>query len=454
MQSVEVHRGGTWDRDIVRDVLGVSPHPVRAAASPVIFLNGRIEQDASEWLAFVAARTGGGQHPTKTAETYAESLRQFIRFLTNRNTSLRGATRDHIIEYVEHRTVQLTRVAGTTWSRDRTAIKQFYEWLREEHGVDPPITIDHIRSPRGTVSSMREGRNIPKASAAGTPLEPPQLDQLIAAALTYGANRALNGSYTGTRDAAFIALGAACGGRAETLTHLTVYEIPPAFDGEGDLTEMTLPGATAKTRREVRLPAFTSHLNRVRRFIDPVRGARRHQLRDWRPRNPIRIAVEPTPRFHGIVDTDGVRRPFRTMTADERRRLVTPSGEPAMIFLTIHTGSPLAAATAQEITGDVSTMCERDAAARGKHFPHVHTHDLRHTYATHLAALFYLGVPTTRGGTDARGHPQRVDIHSSVKMASAGLGHINERTTALSIQQVGIMAQRYAASDFLGRAGK
>lgn len=297
---------------------------------------------------------------------------------------------------------------------------------------------------------MVEGRNIPKASAAGTPLEPPQVGELLAAALTYGANRGETGSYTGARDAAFISLGLACGARANTLTHLTTYEIPQGHDGEGDLIEMTLPGATSKTRREVRLAAFTHHLRRVRLFIDPKRGARRHQLHGWQPDRPIHIAEEPTPQFRGIVDTDGVRRPFRDMTADERRRLVTPTGEPAMIFLGFHSGAPLAVKTAREFVGDISAMRERDAALAGQHFPHVHTHDLRHTYATHLAAVFYLGVPYGPG-RDLRGRPHRIDIHSAIKMASAGLGHLDESTTALYTQQVGMMALRYTADDFLGR---
>lgn len=449
MPRVQAYRGGAWSPAVVGSILGTPPLDVRPVTAPIITVDGLVERDATDWLAHVAARTGGPQS-TRTAESYAESLRLFIDFLVQRRTTLRGATRRHIVDYVNYRTVEVTRVSGNTWTRDRTTIKQFYEWLREEHGVEPPITIDYVRTPRGTVSSMREGRNLPKASAAGTPLEPPQLDELLAAALTYGANRTERGGYTGVRDAALIALGAACGGRADTLAHLTVYEIPPAVDHEGDLTAMILPGAIAKTRREVRLPAFTHHLDRVRRFIDPSTGARRHQLSGWKPANPIRIAQEPTPRFHGIVDTDGVRRPFRDMTADERRRLLTPSGEPAMIFLTFHTGKPLAAATTQEITGDVSAMAERDAALHGRPFPHVHTHDLRHTYATHLAAVFYFGVPTAEG-TDMRGRPRRVDVRSAVSMASAGLGHVNERTTALYIQQVGVMSRRYTTDDFLGR---
>lgn len=448
MPRVELQRGGAWDVAVLESALGTASLPVEPVWSPVITIDGRREPDASDWLSYVAQRTGGPDS-TRTAESYAESLRLFTQFLADRNTSLRGAGRHHIIDYVRHRTVESTRVSGTTWSRDRTTIKQFYEWLREEHSIEPPITIDYIPTPNGLRSSMVEGRNIPKAAAAGTPLEPPQLDQLIAAALTYGANHAKNGTLTGPRDAAFISLGAACGARAFTLAHLTIYEIPPARTDEGDLTLFTLPGAISKTRREVRSAAFTHHLARIRKFIDPNTGARRHQLRRWEPRHPIRIAEEPTPTFHGIVDTDGTKHPFNNMTADERRRLLTPDGLPAMIFLSQYTGSPLAAATAKEITGDVARMMERDAHDAGTFFPHVHTHDLRHTYATHLAAVYYLGHPR-HAGPDLSGHSRPVNIDSAVKMACAGLGHLNESTTALYTQQVGVMALRYSVNDFLG----
>lgn len=213
---------------------------------------------------------------------------------------------------------------------------------------------------------------------------------------------------------------------------------------------MRLPAALSKVNREVILPAFRRRLDVVRQYTHPERGARRFQIGKWRPINPIVITEEPTKRFHGIVDTDGTHRPFNTMSAEVRRRLVKPNGEPAMIFLTAHDGRPLSLATAREITGDVSVMAEADAQERGTIFPHVHTHDLRATYATHLAALFYLGIPTS-DGVDLHGRPHRVSIESAVKMASVGLGHIDAATTALYIQQVGIITLRYTVDDLLGR---
>lgn len=379
-----------------------------------------------------------------------------LQWLTERNSSLRGATNHQIRDYLLNRIEGPGRVSGNTLANDRTAIKQFYEWLLEERDIPLPITIDLLKSSRGVVSAMREGRGIAKASAAATPLEPPQVDELMAAAIKYGANRAPNGTYTGMRDAAFIALGAACGGRAKMLTHLTTYEIPPAptrrrqQPEEGDLISMRLPAALSKVNREVILPAFRRRLDVVRQYIHPEHGARRFQIGRWRPVDPIMIAEEPTKRFRGIVDTDGTHRPFNTMSAEVRRRLVKPNGEPAMIFLTAHDGRPLTLATAREITGDVSVMAEGDARDRGTTFPHVHTHDLRATYATQLAALFYLGIPTS-DGVDLQGRPHRVSIESAVKMASVGLGHIDAATTALYTQQVGIITLRFTIDDLLGR---
>lgn len=138
------------------------------------------------------------------------------------------------------------------------------------------------------------------------------------------------------------------------------------------------------------------------------------------------------------------------MTAAERRRLVTPDGEAAMLFLSARDGAPLKYSAAEELTGDVSKLAEANAAARGGSFPHVHTHDLRHTYATHLAALFMMGHATGPSlGGDSRSN--RVEVRSAVRMASAGLGHLDEGTTSLYIQQVGMMCTRYGAGDFLGR---
>ncbi|WP_309887359.1 site-specific integrase [Curtobacterium sp. 320] len=453
MARVRVHRGGGWDVEVVQRTLGVVPHVVPPVTAPVITIDGIVEDDASAWLREVDARTG--LRKTKTAITRADNLRTFLHYITAHNTSLRGATNAHIIEYINTRTTGPNRVSGNTIASDRATIRGFYEWLRDERGIPLPITIDELRTANGPVLSMREGRGIPKASAAQTPLEPPQIDELLAAAITRNNGQ----NYTAARDAAFISLGLACGARADTLAHLLTYELPQAPSStprnpnpvEGDLIQMRLPGAVSKTSREVVLPAIRRHLDRVRKYVDPETGGRRLQLDRWKPpANPIWVAIGPTAKFHGIVDTDGIRRNFNTMTADERRRLVTKTGQPAMIFLTVHRGRPLSERTAEEIVADVSAEAERRAAEAGSIFPHVTTHDLRGTYATHLAALFYFGVPTS-AGRDLDGRPHRINIQSAVKMASIGLGHIDQNTTQLYIQQVGLMASRYTIDAFLGR---
>jgi site-specific recombinase XerD len=450
MTIVRLVRGGSWNAHAIERELGVRPLAVDPVLSPVLTVDGFVESDATEWLAHVHARTGG-TNATKTAESYAESLVALTRFLNDQNTSLRGATRLHIVRYVNYRTVNhLTRVAGTTWSRDRTVIKQFYEWLLETHGVALPITLDSIHTTRGDTTSMREGRNIAKASAAGTPLEPAQIPQLLSAAWRMGPNGQMSdANLTGARDAAFIALGLACGARANTLAHLTIYELPDPT-APGDLIEMRLPGAVSKSRREVRLPAFSRHLKLVFDYARAVGGSRRMLVKGWTPQNPIRVKEAPTPDFHGIIDVHGNRHDFNSMNADVRRRLVTLDGEPAMLFLSTRDGSPLEYSSAQELTGDVSRIAEANAAAHGGHFPHIHTHDLRHTYATHLASLFMLGV-ATGPGRDMHGHPHRVDVRSAIQMATTGLGHVNESTTALYTQQIGLMSLRYSVDDFLGR---
>ena len=448
MQRVKVVRAGPWDDAVVQRRLGVPPLSVAPVLHPVLMIDGFTEPDATAWLAHVYGR---GAEGAKTAETYAQSLRQFAAYLLDQNTTLRGATRKHLVAYVKIRTVDAdTRVSGATWQHDRTAIKQFYEWLRETHLIALPFTQDVIRTPAGMKTSMREGRGIATKSANGTPLEPGQIPELLAAAWRIGPDgRTSSTNRTGARDAAFISLGLACGARADTLTHLTVYELPDSRI-PGDLVEMRLPGAISKTRREARIPAFQTHLRRVRDYASPAGGARSLSLRNWTPQNPIRIAVPPTHGFHGIVDTNGTRHEFYSMTAETRRRLVTPTGEPALLFLADGRGSPLSYKAAEELVSDVSRVAEANAEANGKVFPHVTTHDLRHTYATHLAALFMLGV-ASGPGRDMLGRPHRVDIRSAVQMACVGLGHLNEATTALYIQQVGMMILRYGIDEFLGR---
>ncbi|MFD1211452.1 hypothetical protein ACFQ36_05295 [Arthrobacter sp. GCM10027362] len=437
MPRVRVEYGGSWAADVVERGIGIPPLDIPPVLSPVLSVDGRVEPDATAWLAEVHARTGG----TRTAASHAESLQRFAAFLLERNTTLRGALNRHIVDYVRHRTVDAaTRVAGATWQRDRTAIKQFYEWLRDTHGIALPITLDTVPTFRGPVASMREGRGVPVDCAAGTPLEPPQIPELLAAARRPGPGGM---NLAGARDAAFIGLGLACGARADTLAHLTIYELPdPALPG--DLVEMYLPGAVSKSRREVRLLAFRQHLEPVYGYL---KAARPLLLRDWRPEDPIRIAQPPVPGCREVFDTAGNRLRFDTMTAGERQRLLTPGGEPAMLFLSARNGAPLSYRAAEELTSDASRLAEAHARARGAWFPHVHTHDLRHTYATHLAALYMLGIP----GRDPAAARCRPDARAAVRMAATGLGHVDAAVTAGYVRQAGRMCRHYGVEDFLGR---
>ena len=167
VQVAQVVQGGQWDVVFVERELCVPPLPIPPVLAPVLTVDGQVGPDASQWLAEVHARTAG----TLTAQTYADSLAQFAAFLQRANTSLRGATRDHVIRYVNARTVEsATRVSGSTWALDRAAIKQFYLWLRQTHGVALPFTLDTVTTPRRPVESMREDRGVAKAAAAGTPL--------------------------------------------------------------------------------------------------------------------------------------------------------------------------------------------------------------------------------------------------------------------------------------------
>ncbi|MFJ5535109.1 hypothetical protein [Streptomyces sp. NPDC093261] len=438
-----------WNAEVVQRALGVDPLPAESVMSPVLLIDGRVEPDASQWLAEVWGRTGG----TKTAPTYAEALRGFADFLLDRNATLRGAIREHVVAYVNHRTVDAaTRVSGNTWQIDRRAIKQFYLWLRETHGIALPFTLDRIPTARGSVESMREGRNVARVAAAGTPLTPAQIPYLLAAAWRLGLGGVIGDSLTAPRDAAVIGLGLACGARANVLAHLTIWEVPDP-NQQGDLIEMRVPALVNKNRREVRLPAFRTHLKHVWDYANPQRGSRRALLRRWRPADPIQVvhATPPGSRSAaGVTTSDGRFLPFNDMTNDDRRRLLTPGGEPATLFLSATSGGPMAATSVGEITADVSRRAEAVAEQDERWFPHVHTHDLRHTYATHLAAVFLLGDVTA--GRDLHGERPRLDVASAVKMASVGLGHLDEATTHLYIQQVGLMvAAGYTTSDFLGR---
>lgn len=137
-------------------MLGERPHDLRPVLAPVLTVDGLIEDDATEWLAYVHARTGG----TKTGKSYAESICVYAAFLIDRNCSLRGATNAHLVGYVNYRTVDdATRVSGTTWYRDRNVIKQFHEWLRETNGIEVPFTVDVVRTPPSFTNALERNNH-------------------------------------------------------------------------------------------------------------------------------------------------------------------------------------------------------------------------------------------------------------------------------------------------------
>ena len=106
-RRVQLVQDGKWDVGLAERELGVPPLPIL----PVLTIDGQVEPDAGQWVAEVHARTVG----TLTAQSYVDSLAQFAAFLQRANTSLRGATRDHVVGYVNARTVEsATRASGST----------------------------------------------------------------------------------------------------------------------------------------------------------------------------------------------------------------------------------------------------------------------------------------------------------------------------------------------------
>lgn len=118
---VQLVQGGKWDVGLVERELGVPPLPIPPVLAPVLTIDGQVEPDAGQPVAEVHARTVG----TLTAQSCVDRLARVAAFLQRANTSLRGATRDHVVGFVNARTVEsATRASGSTWARDRAAIKQ------------------------------------------------------------------------------------------------------------------------------------------------------------------------------------------------------------------------------------------------------------------------------------------------------------------------------------------
>ncbi len=325
MARVRVHRGGDWES---RSWNAPSSRPARRSTS-----NGsrdhhrrsRRERCITAWLREVDARSG--LRKTRTAITPRRQPRTFLHYITAQKhvTPRRNKrARRRIHQYPHH--------------RSESSLGQHDRFRPRDHTWFLRVVARRTRDP--VADHARRAANTQRTSAvdARRPRHPESKRRTDTARTAADRSTPRRGDDTQqrpelhiSRDAAFISLGLACGARADTLAHLLTYEVPQAPRAtprkpspiEGDLIQMRLPGAVSKTSREVVLPpsVTTSTESADSSILKEAADGTNWTTDATQASDPG--CNRPTAKFRGIVDTDGVRRPFNTMTADDRRRLVT-----------------------------------------------------------------------------------------------------------------------------------
>ena len=115
----------------------------------------------------------------------------------------------------------------------------------------------------------------------------------------------------------------------------------------------------------------------------------------------------------------------------ERRRLVTPDGASAVLFLNEYNGAPLKYSSYQHaVSGARDFVRERISADFPAGF---RLHDLRHTYAVHMTLAILRDVIADAVPGDRREDWMVDRIASAVEMVKFSLGHASEASTQLYI---------------------
>lgn len=415
-----------------------------------ITVDGQVHSAATLYLASLADLPGMS---AQTRAMRAACLRQWIDFLLNekglddRNefksdvfiAAMRAGQHDHLAAYrlwmiggaegEEGRPAeQGGPIQETSFGPHHAAIVGLHDFLagwmiprpfeKTKKFIDGHLVESTGFGARGSVGSQ------------GQPLAPSFVKILEHAVKRIDANGEMHPTAASRRDFAFIQWGLATGMRVNGLWTTTIYEVPAAPDPFVHLVEVRVPDKVTKGARGGKAWAFEHRIEHVREYISGKRKLVLDALRDsngkpWRysPKKAIQITAADFDGWKG-VDSNGdtIEKTWNDSGEGIRRRLVTPDGFPAMIWIT-STGKPISLRQARKLVRKAATRANK----LDSRFPKdVTTHDLRHTYACNLALVMLHGVLAAITG---RPGYRPYDVEDALSLVSLSLGHEDTRTT-------------------------
>lgn len=438
MSEVRVVAARQVDRERIEELIAERPLPVEHVESPSILVEGRFHSAACRWL-----RRKYAMRPVEqTIRSHAYRLALYISYLRNERglndsnesaADVFAATSDDLRALYRARQFdELTRVSSSSWRGQLSTIKQFHEFLHEVYRVPLPFQVTTFVTPqgfRGTTAGELRPRT--RVGSRGTPVTPGFAELLIQGAYRIDRDGHQHEGLVVDRDAAFVSLGLGSGMRLGSLSHITTYEIPERVSAS--FTTIRVPDFITKGDAGGDALVFSRQLDAVHNYI---KGSRAEQVAEmkspYRPSDPIHILEADSEAW---VSEQGGRRILRRWAeTDEvvRRRLVNPDGTTPVVWLNAYRPTPITYDQAGSIVSGA-----RDWTRRHIHedFPaRFRTHDLRHTYATHLTVCIF------KQAVSPHVHPDVADAYSPVRVADAveiaklSLGHASESSTRLYVQ--------------------
>ncbi|MEY9840502.1 site-specific integrase [Streptacidiphilus sp. EB103A] len=403
-----------------------------------------------------------GARGQKTWKSYAQAVRSWMEFLATVNVAPfgeRATLRAALSAFSEYRFAGPLKARWDegTWTQNINTVARFYAWAVEE-GHCPEVPFTYVTVTRYTEAGPQSVRRNTASMRRAKPhvtvkyLEA-DFSELLMRALgglrPDGTPDGFRGHHLG-RNAAMGSLVESSGLRAQEFTHLLTYELPRPTARRSEVpVRFPLAAQITKGKKPRTTWASWDALTEMWQYIDLDRQALtagREYRPDPRLGEPL-LVTEPDWEGGRVY---GRRTSWRKLTLNERLRLVTPEGTPAIIALQSD-GSPFVDwATVLRRT---SERIRRDFEPR---FPTVSPHTLRHTMA--MATLERL----------VKGHYQRAaalvaDTDENAALAlyltkedpmlvlRDLLGHTSVLTTEIYVQRLDV--QRIYR-DLYGEAGR
>ena len=432
--AVTVLRPAVLDRTVLGRVLGTQPLPVQHVDAPSLLVDGRVHTAASRWL----LRKYRYRPVESTVISHARRLAHYIAYLRNERgldhpdpsrADLFAATEDDVRAFYRARQfAPETAVTSDAWRAQLSTIKQVHEYLAETYHVPIPFRITTFTTPVGTTATTAiDLRPRTRSASRGTPLTPGFAELLVQGALRIDHNGRQTDAKTVDRDAAAISLALGSGVRHETLANITTYEIPSATTQP--FTVIRVPDFITKGDAGGDALFFARRLPLIRGYTDGARAELVAEGRPYNPSNPIRIVEADSDTWTAEHAGKTITRRWAETDSVTRRRLVNPDGSTPVLLLSAYKATPLSYDQVGAITADARDWTRQNL---NPDFPgRFRTHDLRHTYATHLTVCIFKGAVAPHLRVDAADAYLPHRIPDAVEMAKLSLGHASQASTRL-----------------------